>query len=81
MGRIICKCGKEAESTNPDKDWLCFECRDHSKDIRFSEIEIENEESGKRIVTGGFSTTSGDVIVRELEKTIQLVKESFPDGW
>lgn len=79
MGRIICKCGKGAESTNPDKDWLCFECRDHSKDIYFSEIEIENQETGKRIVTGGFTSASGDVIVRELEKTIRMVKEAFPE--
>ena len=79
MSKIICKCGKEAESTGPIKDWLCFECRDHSKDIYFSEIEIENQDSGKRIRTGGFSTTSGSVIVRELEKTIRMVKEAFPE--
>lgn len=79
MSKIICKCGKEADSTSPINDWLCFECRDHSKDIYFSEIIIEHQESGKKIVTGGFSTTSGDVIVYELEKTIKLVKEAFPE--
>lgn len=77
MKKVICKCGKEAETTKPTEDWLCFECRDHSKDIYLSEIEIENQHSGKRITMGGFTTTSGDVIVRELKKTIKMVEETF----
>jgi hypothetical protein len=74
---LKCSCGNVGESTHYREDWKCFSCRDHSEDIYISEIEIEHQEKKIKIVTGGFTTTSPQYIIRELEKTIRLVKEKF----
>jgi len=75
---IQCKnCRTVVKSTHQNDNWLCHNCRDHSDDIYISEIEIKHQKSGIRITKGGFTTTSKEVIIRELEKTIALVRSKF----